>query len=99
VLGVLAWCVVSGRRGDDRRSYALAVLLAVIASPIVWLHSFLLLLAPVAVYRPRLSAAWLLPALLWFASGTGNGATWQTAMVLAVAASTFALAVAPSRRP
>jgi hypothetical protein len=98
VLGVLAWCVVAGRRGDDRRSFALAVLLAVIASPIVWLHSFLLLLAPVAVYRPRLSPAWLLPALLWFGSGTGNGATWQTAMVLGVAGATFVLATVEGRR-
>ncbi len=73
VIGVVAWCVVAGRRGDDRRSFALAVLLAVIASPIVWLHSFLLLLAPVAVYRPRLSVAWLLPPCSGSARGRGTG--------------------------
>jgi alpha-1,2-mannosyltransferase len=93
VVAVLAACVVAGRRGDDRLSFALAVLAAVVASPIVWLHSFLLLLAPVAVYRPRFSLVWVAPALLWFASGTGNGATWQTAMVLAVAALTFAAVI------
>jgi hypothetical protein len=93
VVGVLAACVVAGRRGDDRLSFAFAVLACVIASPIVWLHSFVLLLAPVALYRPRFGVVWVLPALLWFGSGSGNGAPWQTALVLAVAGLTFGLAV------
>jgi hypothetical protein len=93
VVGVLAACVVAGRRGDDRLSFAFAVLACVIASPIVWLHSFVLLLAPVALYRPRFGLVWVLPALLWFGSGSGNGARWQTALVLAVAGLTFGLAV------
>ena len=54
VLAVLAGCVIAGRRGDDRLSFSFAVLAAIVASPIVWLHSFVLLLAPVALYRPRL---------------------------------------------
>jgi hypothetical protein len=90
---VLAACVLAGRRGDDRLSFAFAVLACVIASPIVWLHSFVLLLAPVALYRPRFGVVWVLPALLWFGSGSGNGARWQTALVLAVAGLTFGLAV------
>jgi hypothetical protein len=93
VIGVLAACVVAGRRGDDRLSFSLAVLACVVASPIVWLHSFVLLLAPVALYRPRLSFVWIVPALLWFGSGNGNGSPWQTALVLGVAAGAFALAV------
>ena len=44
-----ARCVVwFGRRGDDRRSFAVAAFAMLAASPIVWLHSFALLLAPVA---------------------------------------------------
>ena len=31
------------------------------ASPIVWIHYFLLLLVPLALTRPRLSPLWLLP--------------------------------------
>jgi Glycosyltransferase family 87 len=93
VLFVLVWCVIAGRRRDDRLSFSLAVLACVVASPIVWLHSFVLLLAPVAIYRPRLGIVWVLPALLWFGSGTGNGEVWQTALVLAVAGLTFVLAV------
>jgi hypothetical protein len=97
VLIVLAGCVVAGRRGDDRLSFSFAVLACVIASPIVWLHSFVLLLAPVALYRPRFGVVWIVPSLLWFGSGTGNGAPWQTALVLGVAAITFVLAVAGQR--
>ncbi len=98
VASVLAACVLAGRRGDDRLSFAFAVLACVIASPIVWLHSFVLLLAPVALYRPRFGVVWVLPALLWFGSGSGNGAPWQTALVLAVAGLTFGLAIAGPRR-
>ena len=95
VLACLGACVSAGRRADDRLSFALAVVVCVIGSPIVWLHSFVLLLAPVAVYRPRLSVAWLLPALMWFGSGTGNGDLWQTVLVLSVAAVTVATFLVP----
>ena len=95
-LGVVAGTIVLGRRGDDRRSFALAVTAMIVASPIVWLHSFALLLAPVAVMRPRLSVAWLLPVLLVIGTGTGNGTPWQTAGVLGLAALTLGVALAPS---
>jgi hypothetical protein len=91
----LAAVVVVGLRGDDRRSFTLAVAAMLVATPITWLHSFALLLAPVALARPRLSAAWLLPAAMLFGSGTGNGEPWQTALVLGVAA----LVVADALRP
>lgn len=97
-VAALASAVLLGRRGDDRKSFALAVVAMVAASPIVWLHSFALLLAPVAILRPRLSAAWFLPLLLVIGSGTGNGAPWQTAGVLLVAALTVGVALAPARR-
>jgi hypothetical protein len=86
-----------GRRGDDRRSYSLAVVAMIVASPIVWLHSFALLLAPVALARPRLHWVWLAPLPLVLASGDGNGAPWQTALVLGVAALVTVVSVAPSR--
>ena len=85
-VAILLAVVFFGRRGDDRRSFALAVVAMIVASPIVWLHSFALLLAAVAVLRPRFSVEWMLPAALVAASGTGNGAPWQTALVLVVAA-------------
>jgi hypothetical protein len=72
----------------------------IVASPIVWLHSFALLLGPLAVIRPRLGALWLLPAMLWFvAPGTGNGETWQTTVTLGVAAVVVLAVLLPSGRP
>lgn len=97
VAAVLLGVTVAGRKGDDRLSFSLAVFAAVVASPIVWLHSFVLLLAPLAIYRPRFGPLWLLPAALWFGSGTGNGAPWQTALVLGVGAATFVWTVLPRR--
>ena len=90
--------VFYGRRGDDARSYGCAVVAMIVASPIVWLHSFALLLAPLAVLRPRLSWVWLLPGVLWFVSpGTGNGSAWQTAVTLVVAAVVVVEALRPPR--
>jgi hypothetical protein len=96
-LGVLAGAVICGLRGDDRRSFAFAAAAMIAASPIVWMHSFALLLAPVAVMRPRFSAAWLIPLLMVIGSGTGNGAPWQTAGVLGIAAATLLTALVPAR--
>ena len=75
-----------GWRGDDRRSFALAVTAMIVAVPVVWLHSFALLIAPVAVMRPRLGAAWLVPILMIIGPGTGNGDPWQTAGMLVLMA-------------
>jgi Glycosyltransferase family 87 len=82
--GVLAGSVVLGRRGDDARSFALAVLASLLFSPIVWLHYFALLLVPIAIVHRRLSYLWVLPLVLWAcAAGVGNGTTVQTALTLA----------------
>jgi hypothetical protein len=64
---LLALAFRAGRRGADGDLAALAVtLLAALAlTPIVWNHYFLLLFAPLAVARPRLSPAWALPLLFW----------------------------------
>ena len=104
VLGVLAACVLAGRRGDDRLSFSFAVLACVVASPIVWLHSFVLLLAPVALYLPRLSFVWVVPALLWFGSGNGNGrpgrrrSSWGSAQPRLRSPSSAPRTAAPGRR-
>ena len=95
-LAVVASAAVLGWRGDDRRSFALAVAAMILAIPIVWLHSFALLIAPIAVMRPRLGAAWLVPILMIIGPGNGNGAPWQTAGMLALTALTLALALRPS---
>ena len=76
--GFLVGCVVLARRGDEVRSFTCAVAATLAVSPIVWLHYLVLLLVPVAVARPRFSAIWLLPALLWISPKPGHAEGVQT---------------------
>jgi alpha-1,2-mannosyltransferase len=104
-LGLLALCVFHARRGDDPRSFVAAIAAGLAFSPIVWLHYFVLLLVPLAIFRPRFSAVWLLPLLLWLTPLNGNGEAIQPLLPTLVAAAIFALALtgtdawAPDRAP
>jgi hypothetical protein len=51
---------LSGRRRDIAL-LTLALAAALAASPIVWVHYFLLLLVPLVLAQPRLSLLWLVP--------------------------------------
>ena len=87
------------RRGEraDRRSVALTLFAALLLSPIVWAHYLVVLLPPVAIVYPRLSAAWLVPWGLWFAGGTWTTpSTAQITVSLVVMATVTALCL---RRP
>jgi hypothetical protein len=66
-LGMAALAYLAGRRRADAISISLAVLAAVLGSPIVWPFYYALLLVPLAIARPRFSALWLLPTLFYFA--------------------------------
>jgi alpha-1,2-mannosyltransferase len=87
-LGALLVCAVLlaawGVEGD-RRALAVAVIGSLLVTPIVWLHYFLLLLVPIALYRPRLSPLWFAPVLLWATPSThSHGVTWHIALALSV---------------
>ena len=87
--GLLVGAVVLAARGTDgdRRALAVAVIGSLVVPPIVWLHYFLLLLVPIALYRPRLSPLWFAPALLWLTPSThSHGVTWHIVLALAVTA-------------
>ncbi len=47
------------RHEQDRRSLTLILAASLVLSPVVWSNYFVLLLVPVALARPRLSALWL----------------------------------------
>ncbi len=79
-----------------RRSLGLAIAAALVLSPIVWRHFFSLLIVPLALSRPRFDAVWLIPIGMWVGDGTFNGAPWQTACVLGLAAATVVLCERPS---
>jgi hypothetical protein len=75
-----------GRRLGERRLFALAIVGAILASPIVWLHYFALLAVVLAVLEAPL-VYWLIPALLWVTplQQTG-GATWRVLVAAGVCA-------------
>jgi Glycosyltransferase family 87 len=64
LLAAAAWVGRDDRRPPRDHDVAILTLClaaALAASPIVWLHYFLLLLVPVALARPRFSLLWLVP--------------------------------------
>jgi hypothetical protein len=56
-----------GRRSTDEGSFSVAVLAAILGSPIAWPYYFALLLVPVAVVRPRFAPVWALFGLFYVA--------------------------------
>jgi hypothetical protein len=105
LLAAAAWVARDGRRTPrDRDVAALTITLtaALAASPIVWVHYFLLLLVPLALTRPRLSLLWFVP----FAFQPLGEAAWPAGdapkLGLALAATLVILGAAvvrPSWRP
>jgi hypothetical protein len=93
---LIGLCVVLGRREDDRRAFAAAVLAALASTPILWQHYLMLMLVALAVCRPRLSVAWFLPLVPWLSPFTGNGNLGQTLLVPVVAALVGFFCLAPA---
>jgi alpha-1,2-mannosyltransferase len=87
-LGAVAAVAIAARGADgDRRAFVVAVLAALLATPLIWLHYLLLLFVPIALYRPRLSGLWFLPLLLWVTPTThSHGTVWRILVALAVLA-------------
>ena len=83
---LLVWCVVLARSGDDFRSFTCAVAASLALSPIVWLHYLVVLLVPLAIARPRFTALWLLPVVLWASPRPGYAEGFQTFAPALVAA-------------
>jgi hypothetical protein len=100
-IGVLVGCVYFARRADDARSFTCAIAATLVLSPIVWLHYLVVLLVPMAIFRPRFSALWLLPILLWVSPRPGYAEGYQTFMPAIVATILLVMLLARSdgRRP
>jgi Glycosyltransferase family 87/Dolichyl-phosphate-mannose-protein mannosyltransferase len=87
-----AWIARDERRDPRERdalTLTLALAAALAASPIVWVHYFLLLLVPLALTRPRLSPLWFLP-LAYYPLGesawpAGDGGKLGLALVVTLA--------------
>ena len=88
---VLTACVAFARRGEDFRSFTFAIAASLALTPIVWLHYLVLLLVPLAIARPRFSAVWLMPLLLFLTPLNGNGESFQPLLPALVAVAVFTL--------
>lgn len=81
-----AVCVRAGRRGRDAESFAFAVAVTLLATPLIWLHYYALLVVPLALHRPRFGLAWVLPLALWASIAHTDGwpGTWVVLLALAL---------------
>jgi hypothetical protein len=81
----------------DRRSFVVASLTALLATPLLWNHYLVLLLVPLALARPRLSWAWALPMLLWLTPHPeAAGVAGRCVLLLGVTAAVAVVALEPS---
>jgi alpha-1,2-mannosyltransferase len=81
-VSVVAAVVAASRAQDgERRAFAVAVLGALLATPVVWTHYYALLFVPIALYRPRLSAIWFAPLALWLAPATYSEGVWWKILI------------------
>jgi alpha-1,2-mannosyltransferase len=89
VAGATAFLAVAAlvllRPRGDGVTFSAAVVAALIATPILWNHYLVLLLAPIALARPRLAPLWLLPLALWVTPHPESvGVVWRIVLVLSV---------------
>jgi len=96
---VVATVTLAARGPDgDRRAITVAVAGALLVTPVLWLHYFVLLFVPIGLYRPRLSGLWLVPLGFWLTPlAHSDGSTWRTAAGLLVSAVIVGRALAPVR--
>lgn len=64
-LALAAVAIHARRPGTDAWTFIVVTGAALVLSPIVWLHYFVLLYIPIAIARPRLSWLWAVPLPLW----------------------------------
>jgi len=96
-VALIAACVELGRRGDDFRSFVCALAAVLAFTPVLWQHYLVLLLVPLAIARPRFSAIWLVPTILWIAPRTDNGTGIETLLPVLVTGFLLAFLLTPTR--
>jgi alpha-1,2-mannosyltransferase len=91
--------LVAGVLRRDVVSFAFAVAAAIVLSPIVWLHYYLLLAAPVALVSPALSPAWAVLLVFWLSPFQETGGdVWRILLGLTAVASVCAATALRSDR-
>jgi alpha-1,2-mannosyltransferase len=99
VVAVVFVTALREARGLDRRAFVGSIALALILTPILWLHYFGLLLVPVALVEPVLGVGWLALLLFWVSPWIRPAVhpLWRLVFVLALAG--FLIARAQRQRP
>lgn len=83
-------CFVLARRGREKPALMLCIALAFVATPVTWPHYWVLLIAPLALLRPKLGPVWAIPvamapaAMLPLLGYAAAGAAIQNALAAAV---------------
>jgi hypothetical protein len=87
----------------DSAVFALAIGVALLLTPILWLHYFALLLVPLAVTAKRITLCWMLPLAYWLSPFTEPQVQplWRLLFVFALLAAIVAIRPAspPKTRP
>jgi hypothetical protein len=97
---LLAAAVYFGRwAADEERSFVAAIGAALLLTPVAWLHYYALLAVPLAIARPRFSALWLLPIVLWACPRFDNGDAQVVLPTLVAVAVIMSLLARPRTRP
>jgi hypothetical protein len=98
-VGLAAATVRALRVGrNDERAFVASIGLALVLTPILWPHYLVVLYVPIALARPKFSALWLLPLVIWLdgdAWSYGNPA--RIVPFLAVAAVPIVVALRTAR--
>jgi Glycosyltransferase family 87 len=75
--GILLLGLAALRRRSDVESFSLALLAALVATPVAWPHYLILMAIPIAIVWPSLSIAWIWFPGLWFGTHLGYTAGGQ----------------------
>jgi len=102
LVAIAAIFVLARGRDGDRRAFVAALAAGLLLSPIVWAHYFVLLFVVIALYRRRLTVAWVVPFVMWVLPGQdshGSARVILLAYAIAGAAAGFAMFRPKSPQP
>ena len=98
---ILGLTFFAARRGDalaDERAITLALAASLVLTPILWLHYFLLLFLPLALFHKRFTPVWLVPLAFWLTPFQESGEeVWRIVLVWLILALVFGLSLGRAR--
>jgi alpha-1,2-mannosyltransferase len=84
LLSIALVFAVAPRDDGDRRSFGAALICALLLSPLVWVHYYILLIVPIALAKRRFGLIWMLPVLAFWPYANNQGRWWSIALVSGV---------------